>query len=145
MKKLLFALLIIAAAGAAFFLLQKKDSPFTNNDIQKEWILGKWKLDSVQPGKDSNSAAALALITMLDSNIMNYQYEFTKQGTILLSLGDSLSPDSSRYEWGKDRQLLFKDNTTDSTADIMKIARLNKDSLQLMDKDSSVMLFTRVK
>jgi hypothetical protein len=145
MKKLFFGLLVIAAAGAAFFLLQKTHKPITDNNIQKEWILGKWKLNSLQPCKDSNSASTLALIAMLDSNLLKYQYEFTKEGSILLSLGDSLSADSSRYEWNRENQLVWKENRNDSTGDILKIALLNKDSLLLQSKDSALLLFTRSK
>jgi hypothetical protein len=144
MKKLLFALLIIAAAGGAFYLLQKKDKPVTDNDIQKELILGKWKLDSLQLGKDSINDATFALIAMLDSNITHYQYEFTKQGSLFLSLGDSILSDSARYEWGKEHQLSFR-GSADTSAEIMNVARLNKDSLLLVDRDSSLLFFTRQK
>jgi hypothetical protein len=144
MKKLLFGLLIIAAAGGAFYLLQKKDKPLADNDVQKEWILGKWKLDSLQLGNDSSNASTIALIALIDSNFTHYQYEFTKRGSVFLSLSDSLMPDCARYEWGNHHQLLLKGNA-DTTVEIMNVALLNKDSLLLVDRDSSLLIFTRLK
>jgi len=142
MKKLFFGLLIVAVGAGAFFLLNKQKTE-NNTGIQTELITGKWKLDSISPGKDSNST--IGLIMMLDSNLMKYDYEFKKNGDLLISLRDFLQADSSHYEWNKKQQLVLKDKRTDSTAEILDVVALNKDSLRLIDKDSSLILFTRLK
>jgi hypothetical protein len=145
MKKLFFGLLIVAAGTGAFFLLQEKNKTSNNDGIQRDLIIGKWKLNALEPGNDSSQAAMVAFVMALDSNLTKYQYEFNRQGSLLLSFGDSLSGDSSRYEWDKEHQLVVKDSRTDSIADILKVALLNKDSLRLVDKDSSSLLFTRLR
>ena len=142
MKKLFFGLLIVAVGAGAFYLFNKQKTE-NNTGIQTELITGKWKLDSISPGKDSNST--MGWIMMLDSNLMKYDYEFKKNGDLLISLRDSLQADSSHYEWNKKQQLVLKDKKTDSTAEILDVVALNKDSLRLIDKDSSFILFTRLK
>jgi hypothetical protein len=145
MKKLFIGLLIIAAGAAIFFLLQKKNKSSTAKDFQQEQIIGKWKLDSLRFLKDSNDNFLVGIMGMVDPNLMKYQYEFTKDGSIAFSLGDSIIKDSSRYEWDKENQLVWKEHPADTSGDIFKISLLNNDSLTLQSKDSSVLLFTKVK
>ena len=54
MKKVFVGLLIVAAGAAILFLLQKKNNP-ARTYIQKDLIIGKWKLDSLYNLKDSSS------------------------------------------------------------------------------------------
>ena len=101
MKKLFIGLLILAAGAVTFFLLQKKEKQIITNNIHQEWIIGKWKLDSLLFLKDSNDNFMVGIMGMVDPNLMKYQYEFTKDGYLSLSLGDSLTKDSNRYEWAE--------------------------------------------
>jgi len=145
MKKVFIGLLILAAGAATFFLLQKKDKPITRNNIQKEWIIGKWKLDSLHFLKDSNDNFLVGIMGMVEPNLKKYHYEFTKDGSISVSLGDSLTKDSSRYEWNKKDQLIWKEYPTDTTGEVFNVSIPHKDSLVVQSQDSSVLLFTKVK
>lgn len=145
MKKLFIGLLIIAAGTAIFFLLQEKSKSSTANHFQQEQIIGKWEFDSLFFSKDSNDNFVPGIVEMLDSNLRKYHYEFTKDGSVAFSLGDSLIKDSYRYEWDKENQLVWKESPADTSGDVFKISRLTNDSLALQSKDSSVLLFTKVK
>ena len=145
MKKVFIGLLMLAAGAATFFLLQKKDKPITRNNIQKEWIIGKWKLDSLHFLKDSNDNFLVGIMGMVEPNLKKYHYEFTKDGSISVSLGDSLTKDSSRYEWNKKDQLIWKEYPTDTTGEVFNVSIPHKDSLVVQSQDSSVLLFTKVK
>lgn len=145
MKKVFIGLLMLAAGAATFFLLQKKDKPITRNNIQKEWIIGKWKLDSVLLPKDTNVNFIAGIMKMIEPDLMKYHYEFKKDGSISVSLGDSLTKDSSRYEWNKKDQLIWKEYPTDTTGEVFNVSIPHKDSLVVQSQDSSVLLFTKVK
>ena len=145
MKKLFIGLLIVAAGAAIFFLLREKNKSITANNFQQEQIIGKWKFNSLLFSKDSNDNFMPGIMGMVDSNLSKYHYEFTKDGFITFSLGDSLIRDSSRYEWDKESQLVWKENPADTSGDVFKVSRLTIDSLALQSKDSSVLLFTKVK
>lgn len=142
MKKLFIGLLIVAAAGAGvFFALRNVNKP-ANSNIQKQWIVGSWKLDSLAFKEDSGSRLPNILV-LLDSNLTRYRYEFTKDSMIRTSLGDSLTADSSRYEWSKTDELIWKDAS--APADSLKVITLSKDSLVLHDRDSTVLFFTKAR
>jgi hypothetical protein len=145
MKKLFIGLLIVAAGAAIFFLIQKKQKPVTANNFQHEQIIGKWKLDSLRFLKDSTDNFLVGIMGMVDPNLMKYQYEFTKDGSIAFSLGDSLIKDSSGYEWDKENQLVWKEHPADTSGDFFKVSLLNNDSLTLQSKDSTILLFTKAK
>lgn len=131
MNKLFIGLLIVAAGAGIFFLLKKKKA--TSEPviaIKRELIIGKWKTEA-QPGNDST--------------FKDYQYEFSKDGNIVRLLNDSTIVDSSFYAWNKESNLEWKKNAVDSTGVLYKVVQLTDDSLQLVSKDSSVILFTRLK
>jgi hypothetical protein len=128
MNKLFIGLLIVAAGAGVFFFLRKQKNTSTNNDIKKEWIIGKWKADA---GKDSVFS--------------NYNYDFLKDGDILRSLNDSAKADTSHYEWNKANELVWKENAGDSTGKIFAVLKLTQDSLQVQSKDSVTVLFIKLK
>jgi len=67
MKNLFIGLLIVAAgAGAFFFLRNKKQSSEVR--IDKELLVGKWKLQSFQAGKDSGKIFLSGITGPIDSN-----------------------------------------------------------------------------
>ncbi len=145
MKKVFTGLLILAAGVAAFWFLQKKDKPTTGTGIQKELLIAKWKLDSIALPKDSTNSFMTGIIGIVATELMAYQYELKKDGAISLSLGDSLLKDSSRYEWNKENQLVWKEYPADTSNTVFTVSTLNKDSLMLQSKDSVILMFTKVK
>jgi len=143
MKKVFIGLLIAAAGAAIFFLLQKKNK-LTKSYIQKDLIIGKWKLDSLYSFKDSNSNLMTDVMELVDPHLTKYEYEFTKGGTIGLWLKDSLRKDSIRYEWINKNQLAWKEYPANKTIEVFEISILSKDSLSLQSNDSVILSFTRV-
>lgn len=146
MNKLFIGLLIIAAGAGVFFFLRKKKNETANNEIKKELIVGKWKMDSidVRKIKDSNSLFMFVLISTLDSNLYNYQYDFRPDHKIISSLPHSQKADTIQYEWKNSNQIIWKE-MGDTTGEILTLIKLNKDSLQMQSKDSLSILFTKLK
>ena len=130
MNKLFIGLLIVAAGAGTFILLRKKKNTEISSDIKKEWIIGKWKTNAVMPN---------------DSNFSKYQFDFQKNGNVIRSLNDSVKVDTSRYEWNKSNQLVWKEKASDSTGKVYAVIKLTQDSLQFQSKDSVSFLFTKVK
>ncbi len=128
MNKLLIGLLVVAAGAGAYFLFQKKKDQPVAHAINKDLIIGKWKPESTAPGDSSN---------------VPYRYEFLKDGMALHLMNDSSKADSSRYEWNKKDELVWKMNASDSAIGIFTVLKLTIDSLQIQLPDSSTLLFTR--
>jgi hypothetical protein len=146
MKKVFIGLLIIAAGAGAFYFLQKKKNE-AGNTIQKELIVGKWKLDplSVRP-KDSTTGLLIAITGTADSNFLKYHYDFGSGGSIIQSLNDAVKAGTFRYEWTKKNELAWKENATDSSAsELFTVTKLTDDSLLLLSKDSATFVFTKLK
>ena len=145
MKKLFIGLLVIAAGAGIFFFLQNKKSE-DSNTFQKELVVGKWKLNSLDVKTKDSSAYYLSLISAIDSNFTKYRYDFKADGNVLKSLSDSVKADSSHYQWTKKNELTWKENATDSSAsEIFTVTKLTTDSLLLLSKDSAIFVFTKWK
>ena len=143
MKKIILAVILVAAAGGTtYYLLQKKTRTIVA-DFKQEEILGKWKLDSLAEGKDS-AFFFVGLMGMIDSNLMNYHYDFRKEGMIVKLLGDSVQKDTAHFEWTKDNRLNWKEQG-DSIGSSFIVSKLNKDSLVLVSNDSSFVFFSKVR
>lgn len=145
MKSIIMAVLLIAAVGAGvyFLFLNKKKTEITSSEIQKELIVGKWKLDSLSQAK-SESKLLEGLVTMIDSNFVNYACQFQQDGKVLRLFKNSVQKNNSRFEWTKDDQLLFKQEA-DSIETRFTVSKLSKDSLILQSKDSATAFFSKVK
>lgn len=128
MKNVFIGLLIVAAGTGVFFLVRKKKDKPATNEINKEWVVGKWKADA---GKDSAFS--------------RYSYDFLKDGNIVRSLNDSAQADTSHYEWNKNNELVWKEGLSDSTSKVFAVIKLTLDSLQVQSKDSAIILFTKLK
>ena len=146
MNKLLTGLLIIAIGTGAFFILRKKDKLFSGNEINKELIIGKWKIDSLTVEKDSLKKDLAQLLLFMDSSDKKRVYDFRDNGQVLISLpSDSLaSRDTSSYKWGKENVLIVKDNASDATDELMKVIRLSKEKFVVQSKDKLKVYFSRV-
>ena len=148
MKKLILAVILVAAVGGvAYYLLQKKkqDNPVTT--IDKELVIGKWKIDSLVSQKDSTKDGLALLLFAMDSNARKQVYDFQTNGRVFVSLpNDTLSKkDTSSFAWGKDKELLWKDNYSDSTSESMTVIKLDKKDLVLLSADSTLIYFKKVK
>ena len=84
MKKTFIGLLIVAAIGAGIFLYLQKSTPVTTAEIRKELLIGKWRVESFQPVKDSLQP--------------KFRCDIYPDGLFLRSAGDSLHTDSLHYE-----------------------------------------------
>ena len=145
MKKIFIGLLIVAAGAAIYFLLKKTNKPLAHANTYKEQIIGKWKLDSLMLPNDSSSDFLVGIMGLVDPHLKKYNYEFTKEGAISLSLGDSLTKDSLRYVWNDKDQLIWKEYPVDTTGTVFHIPTLNRDSLLLRSNDSTTLVFKRIK
>jgi hypothetical protein len=129
MNKLIIGLLIVAAGTGVFFLLRKKKDTTVTNGLNKEWIVGKWK---------QNAGTT-------DTSFSNYQFDFQKDGHVIRSLNDSVTADTTHYEWNKANDLVWMEKHGDSTGKTYAVLKLTPDSLQVQSADSSTMLFTKLK
>lgn len=145
MKSIVVAVLLIAAVGAGvnFLFFNKKKNVIVSNQVQRELIIGKWKLDSLSPLKGSPKVFT-GFATMIDSNFKNYAYRFQQDGKILRLFKDSVQKDTISYEWTKEHKLVFKQQD-DSLRTMFTVSKLNKDSLVLLSNDSSIIFFSRLK
>jgi hypothetical protein len=135
MNKLIIGLLVVAAGAGAFFLLRKKKETSVTNSINKEWIIGKWKPDSVN-----------------DTNFSRFQFDFQKNGNVVRSFNDYGKADTSHYQLNKGNELVWsgwtpseKEKATDTTGKLYLVTKLTLDTLQIQAPDSSSVLFTKVK
>jgi len=143
MNKFIIGLLLIAATAGIFFVLQKQKSN-TIRDLNKELILGKWKIKSYDAKADSSNSLFVGIMALVDSNIFKYTYEFTKDEKILRLLGDSVCLDTSQFEWKHDK-LLWKEDRKDTLGELLHVINLTMDSLRLLCDDSTQILFERQK
>src|SRR5688572_13050067 len=139
MNKLLIGLLVLAAGAGIYFYLRTKENTHSDISINKELIHGKWKIAALDVNNDSANGLFTGIMALVDTNTMKYVYEFTANGNILRSIGNSAVADTSMYEWQKDA-LLWKEDRSDTTGTLLHIAKLNIDSLYLFDTDSSTFL-----
>jgi hypothetical protein len=126
MNKLLIGLLIVAAGTGAFFLLRKKKSGVVINTINKEWIIGKWKVDSLQFPKDDTISDLERSGLALDTNYKKYTYAFTNDGYVLRNFPGTLKTDTSFYKWTDTARLRWSRVANDTITTPLKVVRLEK-------------------
>ena len=142
MKKLFIAALFIAALGGAlyyFFEMKKTENTVTSF---KETVIGSWKLDSVAVGKKDSGNVLGLVILAIDSNYLNYIYDFAADGSVNKKIGDSLVEKLS-YQISNTAQLTFV--TSDSTKEEFKndVVSFDKEKFTLRASDSSLLFFKR--
>jgi hypothetical protein len=142
MNKLLIGLLIIAAGAGIYFYLRTKENTHSSNTINKDLLPGKWKIAALDVKNDSIGGLFTGIMALVDTNTVKYEYEFSGNGNILRSLGDSSVADTSMYKWEKDA-LLWKEDSSDTTGTLLHVVILTRDSLYLVDADSTAVLFIR--
>src|SRR4030095_5388246 len=129
MKKIIMAVILLAAAGGiTYYLLQKNRVENSLTTIDKELVIGKWKIDSLVAQKDSTKNGIVLLLFAMDPNTRKEVYDFQINGQVFISLpNDSISKkDTSSFIWGKDNELLWKNNYSDSPAESMTVIKLDK-------------------
>ena len=147
MKKIILAVILLAAAGGAtYYLLQKKKTDNSLTTIDKELVIGKWKIDSLVSQKDSTKDGLALLLFAMDSNARKEVYDFQSNGQVFVSLpNDSLSKkDTSSFTWAKEKELLWKEKYSGSTTESMEVIKLNKKGLVLRSADSTLVYFKKV-
>ena len=144
MKKNILAVILVAAAGGAvYYLLQQKKHEILS--INKELMIGRWKIDSLDSQKDSTRDGLALILVAMDSSAKKQVYDFQTNGQVFVSLpNDYLSKkDTSSFAWGKDKELLWRDNHSDSTTESMTVIKLDKKDLVLRSTDSVLIYFKK--
>jgi len=145
MKKIILAVIIVAAAGGgAYYLLKKQNS--SSVIFNKELATGKWKIDSLVAANDTSANFALLLFA-IDSNARKLVYDFQADGKVFVTnpADSSAKKDTSAFAWGKEKEILWKEKSTDSTTESMTVVKLNKEDFVLQSKDSILVYFRKIK
>ena len=134
MKKVSLAILLIASLSIIAISCDwfKSDSkPITSSNP----LIGNWKLDSVQVGKDTTLGYALLLMAMhQDSSDLHFQF---KPDTIFTHSTNDV--DTTLYRFDEKNNLL---SFIDSTEKPYHFIRLN-DSIVSLQRDDSSALFLK--
>ena len=141
--KAIFIMLLVAALGAGIYFLVTKDKEHSVSS--KELIIGKWKIDSldISRTKDSSVGMFALALAVADSNLYNYEFDFTKNGLIAGHLNGKAG-DTSFYKIENEKQLLVWTNK-DSVKTRMDITKLDSAKLVMQTKDSIVYMLSKVK
>jgi hypothetical protein len=148
MKKMILAVILVAAVGGvAYYLLQKKKQGNLVTTIDKELVIGKWKIDSLVAQKNSTKEDLALLLFAIDSTSKKQVYDFQPNGQVFISLpNDTLSKkDTSSFTWGKEKELLWKEKPSGATTKSMTVIRLDKKDLVLRSADSTLIYFKKIK
>ncbi len=145
MKKTFIGLLIVAAIGAgAFYFLYERtcDKPGPLTKIPVERIFGIWKIDSINDVKKDTLQDIDRLGIVKDSTLKDYSFEFQKDGILLRSFSPSGKNDTLKFEWGKEKELIVK---KDSTAISITLLTASKDSLAMETGTHEILYFSKLK
>ena len=137
MNKLFIGLLILAAGAGVFFFLRKQNQKETIM-FNKEWMVGKWKLDSIvhkDPAKNHN--------LIPDADLKSFQYNFIGDSSLLQITGDSGSVVRLHYQWKNENKLMVTDNVTDTVGDVFTITQLTNDKMIVLSADSMLLFFMK--
>lgn len=141
-KIILAAILLAALGGALYYYLQQSKTPDSSSTAYQQTIIGEWKIDSVAASKTPGNIAMLAMA--LDTNLMKYQFNFQKDGSITQLLGDSIVPVKRSYEWKDSAHLVFKEGETLSEIQPVQVLSFSKEQFSIMSTDSSVLYFKKL-
>ena len=140
MKKTFIGLLVIAVAGAGLYYFLQKSNP-----VQKKFLVGQWKMDSLVPVHDSTRDGLAVLMFAIDSYARNEVYDFRDDGKIHLYYpNDSLNrSDTNSYQWIKSKHFVWLDEKSNQPADTMQVLKLSEKELILRTKDSTRIHFSK--
>ncbi len=131
MKKIIFGLLIVAAGAGAYYLLSQKKNIELVSENKSTLLLGKWKAANRIGSSDSSLLAG-------------FQYEVLKDGVALVRDSAASVADSFYYAWTDEGDLQIRLKAADTAIEKFNVVLLNKDSLQLKDKESKLYRFSRM-
>ena len=98
-------------------------------------LIGRWHIDSLQPGSDSNLVYAFVAMAMKDSAGVDVEF---RKDTVLIFSGNTT--DTALYQFDTTKhQLLIKD----STEEVMAVSQLNDSLLSLTTNDKWVLFFKK--
>ena len=143
--KILLAVLLVAAIGASAYFYFSKKQKHSSANIQQELIVGKWKIDSLDVSRTTDSSANLIgiILAASDSDLHKYVYDFRKDGSIYEILNGRVK-DTSHYEFAGDKGLAVWRNA-DTTKTSWTINKLDSTSLIVREKDSTIFSFSKLK
>lgn len=147
MKKIIIGLLLLAVSGGVvYYLLSKKTSVTTVSTLNKELLIGKWKLDTAGT-KIKNGMAGLFIgaIALNDSNFLKYEYDIQKEGKVITSVPGSVKTDTSFYEWADSTKLNWIHNDSAKTKIVGTIIKLDSSIFSFQANDSTIYQFNRMK
>jgi hypothetical protein len=98
-------------------------------------LVGNWRIDSLQAGKDSTEG--LLLLLMAKDALASARVQFTSD-SFFITTGDDV--DTSAYQYDDKTQRVF---VKDSTGDAFDYHRVNDSTITLTGKDSLVFVLTR--
>lgn len=124
-----------AVAMSTFTLISCQWFASSKKEQSTSSLIGRWHLDSLQPGNDSNMVYAFIAMAMNDS--LGVDVEFRKDTMITYS-GNSIDTALYQYDAGK-QQLQVKD----STEETMAVSFLNDSLLSLTAKDKAILFFKK--
>jgi hypothetical protein len=141
--KIIFIVLLVAVLGAGtyYFFTRKNSSPSN----AKELIVGKWKIDSVDISRSTDSSLAIIALVLAaaDSNLHNYQFDISGDGLIIGSLNGGVR-DTSYYEFASEPEFLLW-SAEDSVKTKWEIRKLDSANLVVQSKDSVIFYFQKIK
>jgi hypothetical protein len=142
MKKIILAVILLAALGGAlYYYLQTTKTSVPSTTAYQQTIIGEWKIDSVAAQKTTDNIALLAMA--MDTNFVNYRFQFKEDGSITQFLGDSIVPVKRGYEWKDSAHLVFSEGDSLSEKNPVQVLSLTKEQFSIMSADSSVFYFKK--
>lgn len=142
MKKLFIAAVLLAALGGALYYFMEMRPSKIESVSFKEHLIGTWWMDSVALSKkDSGNVLGLAVM-LIDSNFLNYSYQFAKDGSVDKILRDSVIEKFS-YVLSDSSRLSFIAADSSREEFINTIVSFDKDQFTLRASDSSLLYFKR--
>lgn len=147
MKKIILAVILLAAAGGGIYYLLQKKKQTEPTTINKELVLGRWKIDSLVSQKDSTEDGLALLLFAMDSTAKNEIYDFQNDGKVIVSVAsDTIAKkDTSCFFWGRDNKFLWKEKITDTVVDTMSVVKLDKQEFVLQSSDSTLIYLKKLK
>jgi hypothetical protein len=138
MKKFFIVLLIAAIGAGVYFYFSNK--PRTSKSTSKEFIVGKWRLDSITFKKDTSFVGRL-FSHLFDSSRNKYEIEFTKDGSIF-KMDNGIIQDTSHYYFANENTLLITDQD-DSGKEKWRMSKMDSSTMTATDDDSTVFFLRR--
>ena len=134
MKKKTFTAALLAIAFA--FLVSCNRTQKRKADTSDP-LVGKWRIDTIQPGNDSTALGHLFLAFSRNDSL-NFDYEFRKDSVTFYG---KRSTETTKYTLDTVKKELVLGDSTEH--EVYRFNRLNDSTVALIDKDSAVILLMK--